>query len=207
MNFLAHCSLAHDAASLWGVNPAERQGLLAGAVVGDFIKGQIPQTWPDALRAGTALHRKIDALSNVSPGIRETCNRFPKHLRRFAPIFVDILADHTLALTWADYYHMPRNHFSRECYFAIGHFQSYLYPDAKRFFEYMSEVDLLANYDQWQHVNQGLKSVLRRLNKSQWHAEVEDICREILTESHGDFSRYYPHLRKNWRHWNAFNTI
>ena len=53
MNFLAHCALADDAAdSSWQCNEQERQGLLAGAVLGDFVKGTIPAYWPLALQAG-----------------------------------------------------------------------------------------------------------------------------------------------------------
>ena len=106
MNFLAHCSLAHDAALIWQCDHDQRSGLLAGAVIGDFVKGQLPQQWPHALRAGARLHRKVDALSNINSGIRQNCDRYPAHMRRFAPIFVDMLADHCLALNWQNYYDM-----------------------------------------------------------------------------------------------------
>jgi acyl carrier protein phosphodiesterase len=207
MNFLAHCSLAHDAAIAWDCDATERHGLLAGAVIGDFVKGAIPEHWPAPLRAGARLHRKVDALSNVDPHVRQNCNRFPAHLRRFAPIFVDMLADHCLSLAWRDYYDTNTCDFSEECYAAIASHEAYLTPNARRFFRYMRDVDLLANYDEWTHVARGLKSVLRRLDREIWFIEVEQVSLAAVPGTHADFSRYYPALRGAWADWDAFDAI
>lgn len=207
MNFLAHCSLAHDAAIAWGSDAHQRQGLLAGAVIGDFVKGTLPQAWPEPLRAGTRLHRRVDALSNRNPGIRQNCDRYPAHLRRFAPIFVDVLADHCLALTWQKFYDMDLQAFSAECYTAIEHYQSYLTPDAMRFFDYMRDVDLLANYGEWQHVARGLKSVLKRLQREHWFDDVEKTSLAAVPGTHHDFASYYPQLQQAWSQWDAFAAV
>jgi acyl carrier protein phosphodiesterase len=206
MNFLAHCSLAHDAAQTWQCDPEQRAGLLAGAVIGDFVKGQLPQAWPHALRAGARLHRKVDALSNINPGIRKNCDRYPAHLRRFAPIFVDMLADHCLALNWQNYYDMDPQVFSADCYGAIASYQEYLTPEANRFFTYMRDVDLLANYDEWSNVARGLKSVLRRLRRDHWFEEVEQASLATVPGTHADFTGYYPELQQAWTDWNAFTV-
>ena len=207
MNFLAHCSLAHDAALTWQCGAEERQGLLAGAVIGDFVKGRLPRDWPVALQAGARLHRKVDALSNLNPGIRQNCDRFPQHMRRFAPIFVDMLADHCLALTWQDYYDMSPEAFSTECYDAISRFDAYLSADARRFFNYMLEADLLASYHQWPHIARGLKSVLRRLRREPWFTEVEQASLAMVPDTRADFRSYFPELRGAWQSWDAFEAI
>lgn len=207
MNFLAHCSLAHDAASIWSCSEEQRRGLLAGAVIGDFVKGTIPTQWPVALQAGARLHRKIDALSNVNLAIRTNCDRFPKNLRRLAPIFVDLLADHCLSLQWSSQYNVAIKAFSDECYEAIGEYELYMSPQARRFSDYMKDVDLLANYHEWRHIQRGLHSVLRRLRQEQLLEEVESISLTLLADTHDDFSNYYPELRGAWRNWNAFDAI
>ena len=207
MNFLAHCSLAHDAAEIWGCSEPERVGLLAGAVLGDFVKGQIPTSWPQPLRAGARLHRKIDALSNVSPAIRTNCDRFPKHLRRLAPIFVDLLADHSLSLNWHAHYDMKIGNFSGACYAALSEYHMYLSPNAKAFSDYMQEVDLLASYHEWPHVRRGITSVLRRLRRQELLEEVETVSLATLAGTHIDFATYYPDLRQAWHRWNAFDAI
>ena len=207
MNFLAHCSLAHDAAGAWGSDEQQRQGLLAGAVIGDFVKGPLPTDWPEPLRAGARLHRRVDALSNRNPGIRQNCDRYPPHLRRFAPIFVDVLADHCLTLAWQQFYEMDLQSFSAECYDAIEHYENYLSHDAVRFFDYMREVDLLANYGEWSHVARGLKSVLRRLQREHWFIDVERASLATVAGTHHDFASYYPQLQQAWTQWDAFVAI
>ena len=207
MNFLAHCCLAHDAAAAWQCDSEQRQGLLAGAVIGDFVKGAIPEHWPTALRAGARLHRKVDALSNVNAGIRQNCDRDPAHLRRLAPIFVDMLADHCLSLSWSDYYNLEVVEFSTECYAAIDAYADFLNPQAARFVSYMYEVDLLANYDDWAHVARGLKSVLRRLQREHWFADVQQTSLAMVPDSQTDFAAFYPELRGAWQAWDAFSAI
>ena len=206
MNFLAHCALASDAAEAWSCDAQQREGLLAGAVLGDFVKGYIPTDWPLALQAGTRLHRKIDALSNQNVCIRENCNRFPPHLRRYAPIFVDMLADHCLSQRWSDYYDAELRTFTEECYQAIDVYAGHLNGNADRFLDYMKEVDLLANYHQWQHMSRGLASVLRRLNRPHWLEEVEHHSNALVQECHEDFEQYFPQLRGAWQDWNAFRA-
>ena len=207
MNFLAHCSLAHDASVTWGCSSQERIGLLAGAVIGDFVKGHIPTHWPVPLQAGARLHRKVDALSNIHPNIRASSATFPDHLRRFAPIFIDMLADHSLARNWQDYYDIPLNEFSAQCYRAISQHENHLPTQAQRFVNYMYQQDLLANYDQWPHIAQGLQSVLRRLRRPDWFEEVERASQAVLDTHHRHFGEYYPELRNAWHEWNAFEVI
>jgi len=207
MNFLAHCSLAHDAAEVWQCSEQERIGLLAGAVIGDFVKGPIPTDWPTPLRAGARLHRKVDALSNLNPAIRTNCNRFPTHLRRLAPIFVDLLADHCLSLNWQTHYDMEIEYFSQTCYAALEEYAQFQNPNAQALSQYMRNVDLLASYDEWPHVRRGIKSVLRRLRQEGLLEEVETASLATLAGTHTDFATYYPDLRQAWHSWNAFDAI
>lgn len=172
------------------------QGLIAGAVIGDFVKGGVPDTWPVPLQVGVRLHRKIDALSNRSSGMRVTSQRYPAELRRFAPIFVDMLADHCLALDWSQHHKTPIADFSALCYEAIARYEEYLGATGQRFFAYMCEQDLLAHYDQWPHIRRGLASVLRRLKRETLMSDVETTSLMILGDAQQDFASYYPELRQ-----------
>ncbi len=207
MNFLAHCALATDAADAWHVQPAAADGLLAGAVIGDFVKGRINSAWPAALQAGVCLHRKVDAVSNQHAGIKTCSRRFPAELRRLAPIFVDILADYHLTLRWHDYYAEPLTDFSRRCYASLQRHQPYMTANAKRFLDYMLETDLLSRYDNWENVERGLRSVLRRLGRQAMQQEVSRACSALREDSGADFAAFYPDLRTRWQGWNAFDVI
>ena len=202
MNFLAHCTLAHDLAAAQSKPLPEIdehdlwQGLLAGAVIGDFVKGTVPEAWPRALKLGVRLHRKIDALSNQSEGMRITSDRYPPHLRRFAPIFVDLMADHCLALDWRAHHAVAVTELSAACYAAIERHRQFLSPNGQEFYRYMCERDLLAQYHDWAHIRRGIGSVLRRLNRTELMEEVVTASLDLRADARNDFAIYYPRLGK-----------
>lgn len=101
MNFLAH---------LW---LAERARLpLAGAVLGDWFRGALPEDLPDALARSVRLHRRIDAQTDRHHVVRGARERFAPGARRYAGILLDILCDHALALDWSRYHTEPLDDFA-----------------------------------------------------------------------------------------------
>jgi acyl carrier protein phosphodiesterase len=201
VNFLAHCVLADHASVHWQADAQTHQGLLAGAVVADFTKGRIDQTWPRALQAGVRLHRRIDAFSNTQQGIKLTCAKFPAQYRRYAPIFVDVLADYFLSISWNDFHSEAKTTFSAKCYEALTAYEGFLPTNGQRFLHYAQEKDLFANYDQWENIERGLGSVLKRLNKATWFEEVNDCAKSIKTTALPDFYLYYSELEQQLPSW------
>ncbi len=192
MNFLAHCALAEQAGP-----PGDstlRTGLLAGAVLGDFVKGPVPEAWPEPLIAGVRLHRRIDAASNLNAHIRATNALFPAAVRRYAPIFTDLLADYWLSRKWATHHAQPLPAFSSACYAAIKAHRQHLPAAGERFVAYMEEEDLLASYAAWHHVDRGIQSVLRRLGKMELLSAARDGMEAALPDSAQHFDAYYPEL-------------
>jgi len=207
VNFLAHCALAQDAADTWHCTEQERAGLIAGGVLGDFVKGPIQQNWPVELRAGVQLHRKVDALSNRDPYVRACSNRFPAELRRLAPIFVDLLTDYHLTRHWQQFYSQPLRQFSAQCYVDLANYQQYLTGPGLQFLQYMQDTDLLSSYHQWPTVQKGVKSVLRRLQRPELMPQVDAACRSLPPEAETEMLALYANLQTAWQQWNAFSVI
>ena len=138
MNFLAHCLLADQVGA--------GAGGLTGAVLGDFLKGGLDPNLPEPVAAGVRLHRRVDALSNRLAGVGQSIARFPAPHRRYAPIYVDIIADHLLANTFANYCEEPLPTFSQRCYQAIDAHRSLFPAASSRFVDWMIETDLLSSY-------------------------------------------------------------
>ncbi len=204
MNFLAHCALAYDAAAAWACDTDEQQGLLAGAVIGDFIKGTIATDWPAPLIGGTRLHRKIDAWSNTNPNVKALSARYPEELRRYAPIFVDLIADYHLANRWAEHYPITLGDFTPDCYAAIGEYEAFLPANGKRFFSYMAGEDLLNSYDDLESIERGLHSVMRRLRKLDLYEPAVEHTRRTIHESEAEILALLSDLRDGLNVWNAF---
>ena len=191
MNFLAHCLLADQASNNASTTHASTQpsalnGLLAGAVIGDFVKGPISEEWPIPLQHGVQLHRKVDALSNRNIHTKLACDHFPPSLRRYAPIYLDLLADYHLSHRWSQLHSEPIEEFAQRSYAAINSFQAYLSPQGRRFYEYLVEQSLLTNYHQWIHIERAIHSIMRRLKKTDLTDEAVATCADlrIPTEAH-----------------------
>ncbi|OSM98073.1 MULTISPECIES: acyl carrier protein phosphodiesterase [Lonsdalea] len=89
MNFLAHLHLATLADSS-----------LLGNLMADFVRGNPDGIFSDEIVAGIRLHRRIDGLTDSLPEVRAACRYFSADHRRVAPITLDVLWDHFLALNW-----------------------------------------------------------------------------------------------------------
>jgi len=188
MNFLAHCLIPELA--LDGCPPA----LVAGGFLGDFVKGGIDVTLPDDLADGIRLHRRLDAFSNRLPSIRASCDRFPTELRRFAPVFVDVVADHLLARSWAQHHPEPLPCFSARAYAVIGA-HAHRLPEAGRLFlDHARRHDLFAAYADTSTLHGALGSVARRLNRPWLAQPTIAAVTAALPRLAEDFEHYFPEL-------------
>lgn len=184
MNFLAHCVLAHRG-----------EGYLAGAVLGDFVKGRLGDELPSALAAGIRLHRRIDSYSNRMSSMKTSVARFHPALRRPAPVLLDIVADHCLALDW----HRIRDEelpvFTARAYAAIAKFEAWLPAGGRRFVEHMVRTDLLARYDDGAVIRRAMAHVLTRLGMTRHDALLDAVLDESLPALREDFRCYFPQLQ------------
>lgn len=187
MNFLAHCLLA---------GPGD--GFLAGAVLGDFVKGRIPEQMPSDLRAGVRLHRRIDAFSNRLPACKLSVRRFHPALRRPAPVLLDLVADHCLALDWARYAGddaaSDLGTFAATVYAALRRLNAWVPARGRRFIEHMARVDLLASYVDPAVVQGAMTHVLRRLRHGDRVHLLAPALGEDLAGFRADFAGYFPRL-------------
>ena len=183
MNFLAHSLLARPG-----------DGFLAGAVLGDFVKGPIPGRLPMELRAGIRLHRRIDSCANALPAMKPSLGRFPGGLRRVAPVLLDIVADHCLALAWPRFAADGLGAFAATVYAAIDRYREFVPPAGQRFVAHMIGTDLLSRYDDPAVVRQAMAHVLRRLRHAQQQSALTDVLGAALPGLRADFLGYFPQL-------------
>ena len=184
MNFLAHCLLAGDG-----------EGYLAGAVLGDFIKGPIPSDLPAELRAGIHLHRRIDTYSNRLPELRRSLERFDPALRRPAPVLLDILADHCLTLSWRSFASVELRAFSDRAYAALARHAAHAPRTGQLFIERMARSDLLARYGETEVIAGAMEHVLGRLGMASLAGRAADMLAAPLDGFMDDFRSYFPLLQ------------
>lgn len=195
MNFLAHCALG-------GADPE----LVVGGFLGDFVKGVVPGDLPAGIQAGIRLHRRVDAYSNTQPDIRRSVARFPPELRRVAPVFVDLIADHFLALEFERHFDESLAEFCRRTYAALDTHLDSLPAPARRFRRFAEDTDLFERYRHVETVARGFRRIAERLSMP----DVDTAGTRTLEAEYAgllsDFGRYFPDIRDHATGWIASNA-
>lgn len=152
MNFLAH---------LW---LADRTGTsLAGSVLGDVVRGADLSAYPPEIALGIRLHRRVDALTDRHPLMRELRTQFADGARRHAGIVLDLAADHALSADWMRYSAEPLPAFTLRAGSAIA--------EASPWFEYAGGrrstaqgfAQLLQSYGEAAGIERALQRTAQRL--------------------------------------------
>ena len=199
--------LADKASFQWKCSLEQRDGLLAGAVIGDFHKGRVNQAWPTELVAGIMLHRRIDSLSNKSESVKLTSSFYPKELRRFAPIYFDILADHFLANNWTCWSNTALKDLTIDSYHALNKFGAYIPERNKEFVSFMRKKDLLAGYQLWGNIELATCGVMRRLGRPELSDPSIQSMSFAFKKCEFSFRSCLEELIDHTADWNAFDSI
>lgn len=156
MNFLAH---------LW---LAERSGTsLAGAILGDVVRGSDLSAYPEELALGIRLHRRVDALTDRHPQVVAVRGDFDASHRRYAGIVIDLACDYALATDWPRHSAEPLPAFCRRVAAVVARsagwfeFAGGRAPDAAGF------ADLLLSYGETAGIDRAIARVARRMREPQ----------------------------------------
>ncbi len=183
MNFLAHFHLA------W---PGE--GLLAGALEGDFHKGPIGPHFAPDLAQGIRLHRAIDAFTDSHPQIVALRKQFPASLRRYAGILIDLSFDHYLSLYWDRYSELELRAFTAGVHLALENRSMQLSSGSLKMLQALRKHDLLNRYHDWGLVTASAQRVGERFKRGNPLLDVERGLNPIKEDLEQAFSAFYPDL-------------
>jgi len=174
-----------------------------GGFLGDFVKGPVPDDLPIGIQTGVRLHRRLDAYSAEQVDIRCSVERLPNHLRRVAPVFVDLLADHFLAIHFQRMHDETLREFELRAYRTLADFRAHFPPRAERFFDFLHSRAVFSRYTDVASVGRAFERVSERLRMP----GIADDAMGALTQDYpafeNDFLRYYPALQRHSRQWLA----
>lgn len=89
MNFLFHMLLSGDDGQI-----------LIGNFMGDFVKGPLADRFPERIRQGLTLHRRIDSFASRDDLFRRSRLRLDPHYGLYRGVLIDLFYDHFLATEW-----------------------------------------------------------------------------------------------------------
>jgi acyl carrier protein phosphodiesterase len=184
VNFLAHFHLA------W---PDE--GLIAGALEGDYFKGRLRGQLPAYLERGIGLHRAIDAHTDSHPVIQQLRADLPAELRRYAGILIDLSFDHYLSVHWTSFSRVPLDEFTRGIYRILTSREDDLSDSARRMLARLVEYDVLSRYHEWETVVATAARVGDRFKRRNPFLAIERQLAPARQSMEQAFLNFYPQLQ------------
>jgi len=148
VNFLAHFHLAQA-----------NNDLLAGALLGDFVKGPLRGNYSAGIEKGIRLHRKIDAHTDQYVQTAALHSLFPAQYRRYLGIILDLYFDFLLSRYWGDYSSQSLSTFASETCETLQAYQAGFPSKCAEFYQRLSEHRLLERYGE----KELMVSILERL--------------------------------------------
>jgi acyl carrier protein phosphodiesterase len=96
MNFLFHMLLSGD-----------DEQILAGNFMGDFVKGPLADRFPERIRQGITLHRRIDSFASRDDLFQQSRRRLDPQYGLYRGVLVDLFYDHFLVVEWNNWSDEP----------------------------------------------------------------------------------------------------
>ena len=183
MNFLAHAHLSFD-----------DEYLLVGNLIADAVKGKQFFLFPEGIRKGMLLHRKIDAFTDSHPQVRHSKQLIVDVLARYSGVAVDIYYDHFLALYWADYSTIPLDTFTPWVYLVLGKNMAILPPRIRRVLPYMVAQNWLSGYANPNELKRVFRGMDRRSGGRSGLRYAMVPLEQYYDALRDDFREFYPKL-------------
>lgn len=183
MNFLAHIYLSGD-------DPF----ITLGNFMGDFVKGNQVNDYPEKVRLGITLHRAIDEYTDTHEVVLQSKKRLRSDYRHYSPVIVDVYYDHFLARYWADYHATPLPEYTNSFYDMIYNHTELLPERARRMFSYMSRDNWLLGYRQIQGIEQALAGMSRRTKFESGMERAGENLRSDYELFKSEFDLFFPDL-------------
>lgn len=184
MNYLAHAFLARSSPEF-----------LIGGLMGDFIKGAVPDTLSPAVRSGIVLHRRIDRFTDDHAILVDCRNLVSPQRRRYAGVMMDIFFDHFLARHWHFYTADPLEEFTAQVYEILYEHWNLLPPRLQRVLPHMATHDWLGSYRHVDAIHDSINGIsLNRLKRSNSLLHGADELEWNYSSFEISFHRFFPQL-------------
>ncbi len=108
MNYLAHIYLS-----------GTDKGCRIGGFIADAVKGSALEHYPDNIRRGILLHRRIDGFTDNHPLVREFTKELRDKFGRYAVVLPDMYFDHLLAVHFNEYAGISLRRFAYGFYLSL----------------------------------------------------------------------------------------
>jgi len=186
MNILAHLALS-------GNDPDRR----FGNFIGDGIKGRNLGMLLPGVQHGVQLHRFIDSRSESDLAALELRRLLAARIGIFAPVALDILFDHVLALQWEIWYRTALRTYTNQIYRELEPRGAEMPARQSAMLPYMIQYDWLFGYRSAEGVERSLRGLGSRITSSPDLLPAMEVFRENRERFTSGFVDFYLNLRSD----------
>ena len=180
MNFLCHMLLSG----------ADEQ-VLIGNFMGDFVKGPLAERFPERIRLGVTLHRRIDSFASRSDLFQHSRLRIDPHYGLYRGVLVDLFYDHFLVRGWSDWSDEPFDCFLARTRSIIEEQRTEL-PERMQPLVPVIFGELLPSYGEVSGIGKALERMSRRVTRANPLAGGEAELVRHYHDLQADFRGFLP---------------
>lgn len=178
MNLLGHAFLSFG-----------DEDVLCGNMMGDFVKGKkILDSYPESIKTGLLLHRKIDAFTDNHPAVLKAKNIFRPFYRLYSGPIIDVLFDHFLAND-PKYFSSEKklHHFTQNIFPALEKNRQFQPEPFQQMCWHLQSEEILYQY----RTLKGIKTALKYLCQRMQYAADETNAIENTMRYYYELNQYY----------------
>ena len=183
MNFLFHMLLS-----------GSDDQILVGNFMGDFVKGPLADCFPERIRQGVALHRRIDSFASRAEQFQSSRRRLDPHYGLYRGVLVDLFYDHFLVSGWNDWSDEPFDRYLARTRVIIEGQQAEL-PERMQALVPIIFEELLPSYGEVNGIGKALERMSRRVTRSNPLAGGEIELLRHYGDLQADFRAFMPIVR------------
>ena len=160
------------------------------------MKGTAVNLYPEEIRKGIDLHRKVDSYTDSHAIVRSSKSLVSYHRRRFGGVLIDVFYDHFLVKNWLEYSEIPLRDFSQDVYKILQDNRDILPDSLQRVLPTIIARDLLSSYQEIAEIGITLTRMSARLKRTNNLASgLEDLTANYQ-QLESDFRDFFPDLIK-----------
>jgi acyl carrier protein phosphodiesterase len=183
MNFLFHMLLSG----------ADDQ-ILVGNFMGDFVKGPLADRFPERIRRGVTLHRRIDSFASRAEPFQRSRLRLDASYGLYRGVLVDLFYDHFLVKEWSDWMDEPFDRYLARTRAIIDRNLNVLPERMQPLVPYIFD-EMLPSYVTPDGIGSALERMSRRVKRANPLAGGEAELVRHYADLQFDFREFLPLVR------------
>lgn len=194
MNYLAHAVLSF-----------RHPQILVGNMISDFVKGRKKEDYPDLIKKGIMLHRRIDDFTDSHEATMFAKQFFRPDYRLYSGAFVDVVYDHFLANDNNEFNNNQLMEFSWQTYAVLDQHGIQLPEAFSHMLPYMKKQNWLYNYRYRWGTQNSFGGLVRRAAYLTESKKAFEIFEDHYSELHDCYNAFFPDVKK--MAWLYFRSI